>query len=180
MQYKSPKKTSPTLRRSSQLRQNRSPRTDRRVVASYMHHAGADEIHTKAKYAAMHAENKVKADEARRVYAADTNEGHGLLTTPDLSEEEQHELERKVFYLVSHSACAFCTHLCTQDMHKGRFDDIQALFLNRISLHQDKRSFFEIIKETYRANQNAEKARVDRVAELDARRNADRSTVNRY
>ena len=45
MQYKSPQKTSPKLRRSSQLRHNRSQRTDRRVVTSYMHHAGADESH---------------------------------------------------------------------------------------------------------------------------------------
>ncbi len=34
----------------------------------------AADADTKAKYAAMHTENKVEADEARRVYAADTNE----------------------------------------------------------------------------------------------------------
>jgi hypothetical protein len=65
-------------------------------------------------------------------------------------------------------------------MHKDRFDDIQTLFLNCISLHKDKRSFFEIINEKYRANQNAEKARLDRLAELEARRYADQSTTYRY
>jgi hypothetical protein len=124
----------------------------------------------------MHAE--VEADDARRVHAADTNEGRGLLTTPALSEDEQLELERKVFYLVSHSACAHCTHLCTHDMHKDLFNDTQTLFLSRLSLHKDTRSFFEIINETHRENQNAEKARVDRL--VDARRHADQSEMYRY
>jgi hypothetical protein len=101
-------------------------------------------------------------------------------TTPDLTEYEQHELENKVFYLLNHRACAHCTHLCTHEMHEERFNDIQTLFLKRLSLHKDKRSFFEIIKEKYCENQNAEKARVDRVAELDAIRCADQSTTYRY
>lgn len=108
-----------------------------------------------------------------------TNQEH-CLSTPDLTKYEQSELESKVFYLVNNSACAHCTHLCTHDMHKDRFNIIQTLFLKRLSLHKDKRSFFEIINEKYRENQNAEKARVDRVAELDALRCADQSTTYRY
>ncbi len=107
------------------------------------------------------------------------NQEH-CLSTPDLTKYEQSELESKVFYLVNNSACAHCTHLCTHDMHKDRFNIIQTLFLQRLYLHKDKRSFFEIINEKYRENQNAEKARVDRVAELDALRCADQSTTYRY
>jgi hypothetical protein len=103
-----------------------------------------------------------------------TNQEHYLLT-PDLTKYEQSELETKVLYLVNNSACAHCTHLCTHDMHKERFNTIQTL-----SLHKDKRSFFEIINEKYRENQNAEKARIDRVAELDALRSADQSMMYRY
>ena len=107
------------------------------------------------------------------------NQEH-CLSTPDLTKYEQSELESKVFYLVNNSACAHCTHLCTHDMHKDRFNIMQTLFLKRLSLHKDKRSFFEIINEKYRENQNAEKARVDRVAELDALRCTDQSTTYRY
>lgn len=95
-----------------------------------------------------------------------TNQEH-CLSTPDLTKYEHSELESKVFYLVNNSACAHCTHLCTHDMHEERFNTIQTLFLKCLSLHKDKRSFFEIINEKYSENQNAEKARVDRVAELD-------------
>ena len=108
-----------------------------------------------------------------------TNKGH-CLSTPDLTKYEQSELESKVFYLVNNSACAYCTHSCTRNMHEERFNAIQTLFLKRLSLHKDKRSFFEIINEKYSENQNAEKARVDRVAELDALRCADQSSTYRY
>ncbi len=108
-----------------------------------------------------------------------TNQGH-CLSTPDLTKYEQSELESKVFYLVNNSACAYCTHSCTRNMHEERFNAIQTLFLKRLSLHKDKRSFFEIINEKYSENQNAEKARVDRVAELDALRCADQSSTYRY
>ena len=40
----------------------------------------AADADTKAKYAEMHAENKNKADEARRVYAADMKDSHNSLS----------------------------------------------------------------------------------------------------
>jgi hypothetical protein len=116
----------------------------------------------------------------RRLFLLKNDEGYGLLTIADLSDDEQNELEKTGFELVGHSACAHCTHVCTHEMHTNLFNSRQTLLLQHLSMRKDKRSFFEIINEIYRENIMAEKAREDMMAEVNERRYDDKSHMWRY